>query len=40
MPFVLIWSFEMGPVGPFLFCGILSLISATASFLMPKDTTG
>lgn len=40
MPFILIWSFELGPVGPFLCCGILSLISTVAGFTMPRDTAG
>jgi len=40
MPFLLIWSFKLGPVGPFLFCGSISIIAAISGFLMPKDTTG
>ena len=40
MPFVLIWSFRLGPVGPFLMCGIIALISSFSGFSMPTDTTG
>jgi len=35
MVFLLVWSFKLGPVGPFLFSGIIAFISAVSAFLMP-----
>ena len=35
MPFVLIYAFVLGPVGPYLFCSLIAIISTIASFLMP-----